>query len=835
MTEDRPSNHSRPIRHFPTPKPRKIDLSGIQESFGVRMTYSIAKDEHTATVFDAYQALAFAVRDRLIERWFATQDSYYRRDAKRVYYLSMEFLMGRALGDNLFNLTAYDLHAEAMAQLGLDIEELREQEMDAGLGNGGLGRLAACFLDSAATLAIPFYGYGIRYEYGIFRQHIVDGQQVESPDNWLRYGNPWEIPRPDSLYPVRFNGRVQPYRDNGGAERMAWVGAETVMAMAYDTPVVGFGNDTVNSLRLWSAKSTREFDLAKFNTGEYVQAVEDKNATENISKVLYPADETIIGKELRLKQQYFFVSATLQDVVRRFLKKPGRSWDELPDKVAVQLNDTHPAIAIPEMVRVLVDHHDVDWDKAWELTQRTFAYTNHTVLPEALEKWPAELLGRLLPRHLQIIEEIDRRFRKTVGEKWPADPARVGRMAVVSDGDSRQIHMSRLAIVGSHSVNGVARLHTEILERDTFAEFAELYPGRFNCKTNGITPRRWLLKCNRPLAALVTEAIGEGWVKDLTELRRLEVFAEDVAFRERWRAVKVAAKKRLGEGLDREVSHPFDPEALLDCQVKRFHEYKRQFLNCLHVLALWHRLHDGDRTSPPRQVLFAGKAAPGYALAKLTIRFIHAVATLVNSDPVAKGRLGVVFVPNYSVTAAEKIFPACELSEQISTAGMEASGTGNMKAALNGALTIGTLDGANIEIGEEVGAGNIFIFGHTAPEVDALRKIGYNPKVWVESNPELARVIATITEGPIGKAEPGVFDPLVDSLLGNDRWFTCADFASYVECQKRAAETWKHPDDWTRMSIRNVAGMGKFSSDRTIRQYADEIWKVESIPVKFGE
>jgi starch phosphorylase len=809
---------------IPRPRPGRIDVDSIVESFANQMTYQVAKDEHTATYSDVYRGLAYAVRNRMMERWFRTQSEYYERNMKRVYYLSLEFLMGRALGNNIINLGAYDQYREAMDQLGYSLEDLQEQEFDAGLGNGGLGRLAACFLESAATLGLPFYGYGIRYEYGIFRQHIVGGSQVEAPDNWLRYGNPWEIPRPDALFPIKFYGKVSYYKDENGQERVDWVDTENVYAMAYDMMILGYRNDIVNTLRLWAAKSSREFDLTRFNEGDYVRAVEDKNHTENISKVLYPPDDKYAGKELRLKQQYFFVSATLQDMIRRFRKKNDR-WDLLPEKAAVQLNDTHPAVAIPELMRVLVDDHRVEWDDAWAITQKVFGYTNHTVLPEALENWPIEFFGRLLPRHLQIIEEIDRRLRVKVRESHPHDDARVRRMAVIDD-EFKAVRMANLAIVGSHSVNGVAKLHSTILRKNIFNEFDEMFPGRFNNKTNGITPRRWLLKANPRLAALITEAIGKGWLTDIEKLHELEKFVEDAGFIDKWQEAKRANKHVLADCVKKAHNIQFDPHSLLDCHVKRIHEYKRQLLNVLHVIALYHRIRDGQAEEVPRTVLFAGKAAPSYFMAKLVIRLIHAVGDMVAADPLVRPRLSVVFVPNYSVSSAEKIFPAAELSEQISTAGTEASGTGNMKAALNGALTIGTLDGANIEIREEVGEGNIFIFGHTAGEIAALRGFGYRSREWIESNAELKRVIETISHGPIAASHPGVFDPLVNLLTENDRYFHCADFASYLEAQSRAEETYLRQDDWTRMSIRNVANMAYFSSDRTLREYAQDIWGV---------
>jgi starch phosphorylase len=813
---------------IPTPPPGRLDEAGIVEAFAHRMMYSVAKDHHTATPIDVHHALAYAVRDRLMERWFRTQSAYYTADVKRVYYLSLEFLLGRALVANVLNLGARDAYTAALRSLGYDLEALHEEEWDAGLGNGGLGRLAACIQESAATLGLPFYGYGIRYEYGIFQQRIIDGAQVEFPDNWLRYDNPWEIPRPDAVFPVNFYGRVEHQRGEDGELRVAWLDTQDVWAMAYDTPVVGYRNDTVNTLRLWSAKSSREFDLARFNEGEYVRAVEDKTLSENISKVLYPRDDQYAGKELRLKQQYFFVSATLQDVLRRYRKFGGRRIEELPAKVAVQLNDTHPVLAIPELMRVLVDVERIPWERAFEVTQAVFGYTNHTVLPEALETWPAELMQRLLPRHFEIVEEIDRRFRAFVAGAG-GGPETERRTAIL--GENGQVRMAHLGFVGSHSVNGVAALHTRLLQEATFADFHRLYPGRISNKTNGITPRRWLLQANPGLAALVTGAIGEGWTTRLEELDGLARFAEDRAFREEWAALKRVNKAVLADRARKRFGFDLDPETLFDCQVKRIHEYKRQLLNALHVLALWLRLEDGAETGPPRTVIFAGKAAPGYAMAKLIIRFIHAVAEIVNAAPAARGRLRVAFLPNYSVTLAELVFPACDLSEQISTAGTEASGTGNMKAALNGAITIGTLDGANVEIREEVGADDIFIFGHTAEQVAALRAAGYAPGPFIAASADLQRVIEAIASGPFEQRWPGLFRPIVETLLGDDRYLLCADFAAYLAAQARAGETYERTEAWTRMSIRNVAGMGRFSSDRTTREYAAEIWKVSPHPV----
>jgi len=807
----------------PVPEPAlgPLDGAGLVAGIAHRLRYSVAKDGYTASDYNLYQALAYAVRDRLIERWFATQDAYYRADAKRVYYLSLEFLMGRALVHNTLALGAQDALAQALGELGCHLEDLQDREWDAGLGNGGLGRLAACMLDSAATLGLPFYGYGIRYEFGIFQQRIQDGFQVEAPDNWLRYGNPWEIARPEALFPVSFYGRTQHVPDGQGGYRAEWVDTEEVWAMAYDTPVAGFGNGTVNTLRLWSAKSSREFDLGRFNAGEYVRAVEDKTKSENISKVLYPPDDQYAGKELRLKQQYFFVAATLQDVLRRFHKREGRSWEDLPDKVQVQLNDTHPALAIAELMRVLVDREHLGWDRAWQLTRQVFAYTNHTVLPEALERWPLELLQRLLPRHAEIVLEIDRRWRADVGRRHPQGEGAVERTAIVGDGSVRMAH---LAIVGSHSVNGVAKLHSEILTRSTFADFHQLFPERFNNKTNGITPRRFLLQCNPKLSALITEAVGQGWPTELERLAGLRRLAEDAAFGERWALAKRENKRMLSQLARTALGLDLDPDFLFDVQVKRMHEYKRQLLNVLHALALYHRIRDGEETLP-RAVIVAGKAAPGYAMAKLIIKLVHAVAALVQADPQVRKRLQVVFLPNYSVSLAERIFPACELSEQISTAGTEASGTGNMKAALNGALTIGTLDGANVEIQDAVGAENIFIFGHTADQIEGLRRSGFDARAAIEAQPELKRVLATL-QG----LSPGLFDPILDTLFNHDRYFHAADFPAYLAAQREAAEVYARPAEWTRRSILNVAGMGRFSCDRTVDQYAREIWGASTCP-----
>jgi starch phosphorylase len=802
---------------IPKPKAGGLDSDSLIDTFAHRMTYSVARDEFTATDDNVYQALAYTTRDRLMDRWFQTQDRYYREDVKRVYYLSLEFLLGRLLLNNMINLGADEQFGEAMKRIGYDLEEIADRESDAGLGNGGLGRLAACFLDSASTLGLPFYGYGIRYEYGIFRQLIRDGNQVEAPDHWLRLGNPWEVAHPEVIFPVKFYGTVQQYTDERGNSRRRWVDAREVYAMAYDIGIPGYRNDVVNTLRLWAARSSNEFDLDKFNSGEYVQAVEDKTTTENISKVLYPSDEVYAGRELRLRQQYFFTSATIQDILRRFRKDHAGDWEVLPEKVAIQLNDTHPAIAIPELMRVLVDEQAIEWERAWWISERVFGYTNHTVLPEALESWSKEMMGRVLPRHLQIIEEIDRRFREVVAQAHPGDDEKLRRLSIIDD-QNQTVRMANLAIVGSHSVNGVAKLHTELLKTRIFTDFHRIFPKKFNNKTNGITPRRWLLQSNPELSGLINEAIGDGWANDLDRLRALEPFADDAEFRARWRKVKLVRKQALGKWL-RRGRLDADPDSLFDVQIKRMHEYKRQLLNVMHVIFLYHRLRAGHDTAP-RTVIFGGKAAPSYVAAKLIIKLIHDVCALVRANPFVAQRLNVIFVPNYSVSAAEVLFPATELSEQISTAGTEASGTGCMKAVANGAIIIGTLDGANIEIREEVGEDNLFVFGHTTEEIAEMRE-RYDPAAIVRGSSELQAVIDRI-----GSMSGGIFKPIVDILLTNDRYYHCADFTSYVEAQQRAAEAWLRPDEWTRMSILNTARSGFFSSDRTVKEYAEGIWGI---------
>jgi glycogen phosphorylase len=807
-----------------------LDKESLKKSLVNLLIYSMGKDHITATHRDWFHTTALAVRERLIERWMETMRSYYRADAKRVYYLSLEFLTGRLLSNSLLNLGIYDACCAALADLDLDIHRITELESDAALGNGGLGRLAACFLDSMATLNLPGYGYGIRYEYGMFTQRIDGGNQIEHPDNWLRYGNPWEFPRPEVLYPVHFGGRVVEYRDDRGSLRRHWMDTEDVMAMAFDTPVPGFGTDTVNNMRLWSAKASRDFNLKYFNEGNYIQAVAEKNESENLSKVLYPDDTTIMGRELRLKQQYFFVCATLQDILRRFMKYHA-NLDELPDEVAIQLNDTHPSIAIPELMRILVDSHHLEWDRAWSITRRTFSYTNHTLMPEALETWPVPLFGEILPRHLQIIYEINQRFLDDVRRRFPGDAELVRRVSLIDENAGRRVRMAHLATVGSHTVNGVSRIHTELMKETIFADFERFTPGKIVNITNGVTPRRWLHQANPGLSRIITARLGECWLRDLACLGNLKPLADDAAFRSEFQAVKHANKKRLAESIEARTKTKVDPESLFDIQTKRIHEYKRQLLNVLHVITRYNRIREGLTKDPvPRTIIIGGKAAPGYFMAKLIIRLIHGVADVVNHDPAVGDLLKLVFLPNYNVSNAEKIIPACDLSEQISTAGTEASGTGNMKFALNGAITIGTLDGANIEMREEVGAENIFIFGLTADGVAEIRQEGYDPWHCYNSNDELRKALDMIALGFFSPDDPHRFGPVFDALTGGgDHFLLLADYASYIRTQEQVDALYRNREEWTRRAILNVAGMGKFSSDRSIQEYATKIWKVEPV------
>ena len=803
----------------------------FHESMLDHLTYSFAKDKYSATPRDKFNSVVLSVRENLVEQWMKTQQQYYYMDIKRIYYLSLEFLLGRLLRNYIINLDLLDDYRKAVDVLGMTYEEIFEHEWDAGLGDGGLGRLASCFLDSMATLQYPGYGYGIRYEYGIFSQKIKNGYQMEAPDNWLRYGNPWEFPRPELIYPVHFYGRVNTITGESGKFRMEWVDTDEVMAMAYDYPVPGFHNDTVNTLRLWSAKSSRGFRLEYFYSGDYIKAVEDKSNSETISKVLYPDDHTLAGKELRLKQQYFFVSATIRDIIRRY-RKYHPTYNEFPEKVAIQLNDTHPAIAVAELMRILVDEDSIAWNDAWDITKKTFAYTNHTVLPEAIETWSEGLMGNLLPRHLQIIQEIDRRFLIQVTERFSGEPQRKWQMAIITGDGEKRVHMARLALVGSHTINGVSRLHSDILKENVFKNFYLMFPERFQNVTNGVTPRRWLLEANPGLSSLITEAIGEGWEKNLDELRKLESLAEDTEFRKRFREIKMSNKIALSDFLKRKNNLSFQPSFLLDCQIKRFHEYKRQLLNILHAITLYNRIKDKktDEAFVPRTILFAGKAAPGYFLCKLMIKLIHCISDAINAHPVVNKKLKVIFVPGYGVTLAQHIIPAAELSEQISTAGYEASGTSSMKFILNGALTIGTLDGANVEIREEVGEENFFLFGLKAHEIMEMHQT-YNPRKYYEEDENLRQIINQLSKGYFSPMEPELFYPIVKSLLEGDRFFVLADYASYINCQENVTNVYRDEERWTKMAILNVARSGIFSSDRAIREYAEKIWKISPVPV----
>lgn len=808
-----------------------MDAQSIQLSFASHLQYSLCKDQYTATQRDLYLALALAARDRLIERWIQTQQGYYKADVKRVYYLSAEYLMGRVLLQNLLNLGIYEETRRAMEELSIDLEALAAEEPDMGLGNGGLGRLAACFLDSLATLEIPAMGYGIRYEFGIFDQEIRNLQQVELPENWLRYGTPWEIPHPEVIFTVHFYGRVKQTRLPDGGFKSEWVDTSDVVGIPHDIPIPGYGNNTVNTLRLWSARASKEFDLNYFQHGDYLKAVEEKNISENLSKVLYPSDEFYEGRELRLKQQYFFVSCSIKDIIRRYLVNHD-DFDAFPDKVAIQMNDTHPSIAVAELMRLFLDSYGLSWEKAWELTTNTCAYTNHTLLSEALEKWPVSMFERLLPRHLEIIYEINRRFLKDVAIRFMNDVERKRNLSLIEEWPEKRVRMAHLAIVGSHSVNGVAELHSRLLRERELKDFAEMYPGRFNNKTNGITPRRWLLLANPGLAALIRRHLGDGWVRELTQLRRLEPLAEDADFRREWREIKQANKKRLALLTRRLTGERVDPAAIFDVQVKRIHEYKRQLLNILHAVTLWLKLkEEPDFRMHPRVFFFGGKAAPAYKTAKMIIRLICHVADMVNRDTATRETLQVVFLPNYRVSLAEVIYPGADVSEQISTAGYEASGTSNMKFALNGALTIGTLDGANIEILEQVGRENLFIFGLTAEEVTALRP-HYRPAEVLASLPVLRRALDLIQNGFFSPDEPGLFRPLVELLLNEDRYFVLADFEAYHRTQMEIDALYCNPEEWTRKSILNVARIGKFSSDRTILEYNRDIWRAEPFPVR---
>jgi starch phosphorylase len=809
------------------------DPDTLKRAFADHLQYSVGTDEHTATALDRYHAVAYVVRDRMMRRWIQTQRAYYREDAKRVYYLSLEFLMGRALENNLLNLGLHANLRGALADLGLDLTDLLAQEPDAGLGNGGLGRLAACYLDSLATLEYPATGYGIRYEFGIFDQQIVNGYQVEQPEEWLKFGSAWEIPRPEHVVPVAIYGRTEHGTDEHGRLAVRWVDARHVLGIPYDVPIAGYRNATVNTLRLWRARASEELDLADFNAGDYLAAVAEKHLSESISKVLYPNDITVMGKELRLQQQYFFVACSIHDIVTRY-RKTHDGFGAFPDKVAIQLNDTHPAIAIAELMRVLVDEEGMEWGEAWEICRATFGYTNHTLLPEALEKWSVDLFGRVLPRHLEIVYELNRRFLDGVRAAGTADEGALARMSLIEEGPTKQVRMANLAVIGSRCVNGVAALHTELLETQLFPEFHRLWPDRFRSVTNGVTPRRWLLAANPELASTLTEVCGPDWPVSPERLRALEPLAEDAGFRRHFREVKRENKARLAEIVKAENGITLDLDAIFDVQVKRIHEYKRQLLNVLRIVSEYLRMKADPSYAPlPRAYLLGGKAAPGYAMAKWIIKLVNSVADVVNHDVGVRGRITVAFLKNYRVSLAERIFPAADLSEQISTAGKEASGTGNMKFAMNGALTLGTLDGANVEIRDEVGPENFFLFGLTVEQVQGWKQRGYDPWEIYRTDRRVKEVLDAISSGAFSPGEPRLFQPVVDSLLnGGDPYMVLADFASYCAVQEDVSRVYQDPDRWTRMAILNVARTGKFSSDRSIREYAEGIWGIRPIPVE---
>jgi len=813
-------------------KDKRVEMTveGLREDFAWHLRYSLAKGDLRATPRDQYTAFANAVRDRIVERWISTQEEYSKQNTKRVYYLSLEFLIGRLLGNNVINLKADELCRKALESYGINWNSLRDYETDAGLGNGGLGRLAACYLDSMSTLDIAGMGYGLRYDYGIFRQRIVNGNQVEEPDHWLRDGYPWEMARPEYSQQVQFGGHVECITEKG-KQKWVWVSAEQVEGVPYDMPIVGYCN-AVNSLRLWSAKAVNDFDLEDFNRGSYVEAVEHKVLAENLTKVLYPNDNTTAGKELRLRQQYFFVACSLADILRRY-KLTNDGWDALPDKVFIHLNDTHPTLVIPELMRILMDVEGLGWEKAWDLTRRATGYTNHTILQEALEKWPVPMMERLLPRHLQIIYEINGRFLQEVSARYPGDVKKLQRMSLIDENGERYVRMANLCLVGSSSVNGVAKLHTKILKEEIFKDFYELWPEKFHNVTNGITPRRWLLKANPMLSELITESIGESWITHLDELKKLESFSNNADFLSAMAKIKRSNKGQLSNWVMKNHGIAMDPDAIFDVQVKRLHEYKRQLLLALYVIILYNRiLENPNYEMVPRCFIFAAKAAPGYYMAKLIIRLIHGIAAVVNSNPKAKGKLSVAFLPDYRVSLAEKIMPAAEVSEQISLAGMEASGTGNMKFMINGALTLGTLDGANVEINEEVGDENMFLFGLRAEEVAKFRA-GYVSKDFYKKDPEIKAALDMISRNVFSVLEPGLFDPIVRNLLDyNDYYMLLADLKSYCDAQTRVDAAYRDPKRWNKMSLVNIARSGRFSSDRAVKEYCEQIWHVK--PIKFA-
>ncbi|MGF1524339.1 MAG: glycogen/starch/alpha-glucan phosphorylase [Leptolyngbyaceae cyanobacterium] len=808
-----------------------LSIETLRRAIADNLYYVQGRLPAKATRNDFYLALAYTVRDRLMPRWLQSNRLYEAPDTRVVCYLSAEFLLGPHLENNLINLGIHEPVRQAVEDSGLDFWELIEQEEEPGLGNGGLGRLAACYMDSLASLEIPAIGYGIRYEFGIFDQEIQDGWQVEITDKWLQYGNPWEIARPEEAVMVKLGGHTESYLNQNGQYRVRWVPAQIVKGIPYDTPILGYRVNTANTLRLWRSEAPESFDFQAFNVGDYYGAVGEKVTSENISKVLYPNDEPIQGKELRLEQQFFFVSCSLQDMIRIHLRS-GQSLDTFHERFVVQLNDTHPAIGVAELMRLLVDEHHLAWEQAWTITQNTFAYTNHTLLPEALEKWPIGLLGHLLPRHLDIIFEINQRFLDLARLKFMGDDY-LNRLSLIDESGERYVRMANLACVGSYSINGVAALHTELVKSTILKDFYDLFPEKFNNKTNGVTPRRWMVQSNPRLATLITSKIGDRWINHLEELQQLEGFAQDPHFRHEWRQIKHAIKQDLAAHIQMRTGIVVNPDSMFDIQVKRIHEYKRQHLNVLHIITLYNRIKANPEIDiQPRTFIFGGKAAPGYFMAKLIIKFITAVGDVVNRDPDVHDRLKVVFLPDYNVTFGQRVYPAADLSEQISTAGKEASGTGNMKFSMNGALTIGTLDGANVEIREEVGADNFFLFGLKTEEVAALKSQGYNPWDYYHGNDPLRAVIDLVSSGYFSHGNPDLFRPLIDNLLYSDPFLVLADYQSYIDCQDRVSQAYCDPEHWTGMSIWNVAHMGKFSSDRAIREYCDDIWQVKPVPVE---
>lgn len=806
-----------------------MDVDSFREDIKQHLHYTLAKDKFSSTEWDHYRSVVMAVMDRLHDRWIKTQQQYYQNKSKRVYYLSMEYLIGRLLDNMLINLGLQDAAADAIEDLGLDYDKVRQAEVDAGLGNGGLGRLAACYLDSMATLGVPAIGYGIRYDYGIFDQDIEDGWQIEKPDLWLQYGYPWSVVRPKKKFSVPFYGEVHTNKRDGGRLHFDWVNTHNVIALAYDTPIPGFRDETVNNLRLWKATSDEGFDLKSFNQGDYIDAVRNNLLEENISRVLYPNDKVFKGQELRLKQEYFLVSASLQDAMNRF-KKQFDDFRKIPEQMAIQCNDTHPNLAVPELMRMLMDEEGLKWDPAWDIVKQTINYTNHTLMPEALEKWPLSLMSNLLPRHVQIIREIDRRFLDSIDVQSENDEReKKNRMRIISNEMDARIRMGNLGIVGANKVNGVSKLHSDLMKKTIFKDFSDHYSDKFTNVTNGITPRRWLRQCNRELADLITDHIGDEWVTQLDQLKEIEQFASDEAFQKEFKAIKLHNKQHLADYIKETMGITVNPESIFDIQIKRIHEYKRQLMAVMHAITLYNRIKDNPNADiEPRTLLFAGKAAPGYTMAKMHIKLINNVADIINHDPEVADRLKVVFLPNYSVSLAEKMIPAANLSEQISTAGMEASGTGNMKFALNGALTIGTLDGANIEIREQVGEENIFIFGHTVDEIEDVRGQGYNPHDIYEDDEELKRVIDQIRDGFFSPDEPELFHPITNALLNQGDYFmVLADYRRYVDKQEEVEANYRDQFDWNKKAIKNVANMGHFSSDRSIRDYCERIWDVE--------